>query len=175
VTVPLPGGVKAEIGHRPVTHLEKTLGAMTSPDSNSSGTIRMMQEKVQQWFDLVQNGHLHCRNVWFSLNVQFWPRVGYSLCSSAATYDELENALQKQYYQILPLGGIIRNAPLDSRMVDAGFFCLGLPHPGVEALIAMTNKLLMHYGCRLVLGGFMKMSYSYLTLELGVSFQPLQA
>jgi hypothetical protein len=44
----------------------------------------------------------------------------------------------------------------------------------VEALIAMTNKLLMH-GCRSALGGFMKMSYSYLTLELGVSFQPLQA
>jgi hypothetical protein len=73
------------------------------------------------------------------------------------------------------LGGIIRTAPLESRMIDAGFFCSGLPHPGVEALIAMTNKLLMHYGCRLALGDFMKTSYSYLTLELGVSFQPLQA
>jgi hypothetical protein len=71
VTVPLPGGVKVEIGRRPVTHLEKMLGAMTSPDSNSSGAIRMMQEKAQQWVDSVQNGHLHHRNVWFSLNVQF--------------------------------------------------------------------------------------------------------
>ncbi len=97
------------------------------------------------------------------------------LQASTATYDELEKALQKQYYQILPLGGIIRTAPLDSRMVDAGFFCPGHPHPGVEALIAMTNKLLMHYGCRSALGDFMKTSYSYLTLELGVSFQPLQA
>jgi hypothetical protein len=125
--------------------------------------------------DSVRNGHLHCRNVWFSLGVQFRPRVGYSLCSSAATYDKLENAVQKQYYQILPLGGIIRTAPLNSRMVDAGFFCPGLPHPGVEALIAMTNKLMMHYGCRFALGDFMKTSYSYLTLELGISFKPLQA
>ncbi len=39
----------------------------------------------------------------------------------------------------------------------------------------MTNKLIMHYGCRSVLGDFMKMSYGYLTLELGVTFQPLQA
>ncbi len=60
-------------------------------------------------------------------------------------------------------------------MVDAGFFCPGLPHLGVEALIAMTNKLLMHYVCRSALRDFMKTSYSYLTLELGVSFQPLQA
>jgi hypothetical protein len=56
-----------------------------------------------------------------------------------------------------------------------GIFCPGLPYPGVKALIAMTNKLLMHYVCRLALGGFAKTSYSYLTLELGVSFQPLQA
>jgi hypothetical protein len=60
-------------------------------------------------------------------------------------------------------------------MIDAGFFCPGLPHPGVEALIAMTKKLLMHYGCRSALGDFMKTSYGYLTLELGVTFQPLQA
>ncbi len=112
--------------------------------------------------------------MWFSLGVQFWPRVGYSLCSLTATYAELENALQKQYFQILPLGGIIRTATQESRMIDAGFFCLGLPHPGVEALIAMTNKLLMHYGCRTALGDLMKTSLSYLTLELGVSFQPLQ-
>jgi hypothetical protein len=146
VTVPLPRSAKVGIGHRPVTHLEKTLGAMTSPNSDSSGSLRMMQNKAQQWIDLVRNGHLHCRNIWFSLNVQFWPRVGYSLCSSTATYDELESALQKQYYQILSLGGIIRTMPLKSRTVDARFFCPGLPHPGVEALIAMTNKLLMHYG-----------------------------
>jgi hypothetical protein len=60
-------------------------------------------------------------------------------------------------------------------MVDAGFFCPGLPHPGVEALIAMTNKLLMHYGCNSALGDLMRTSYNYLTLELGVSFQPFQA
>ncbi len=53
MTVPLTGGVKAEKGHTPVTQSEKMLGAMTSPDGNSSGTIRMMQEKVQLWVDLV--------------------------------------------------------------------------------------------------------------------------
>jgi hypothetical protein len=111
VSVSLPGGATAAIGHRPVTHSKKTLGAMTSPDGSSTGQIAMMQEKAQNWINPVRNGHLHRWNVWFLLGVQFWPRVGYSLCSSTATYDELENALQKQYYQILPLGGIIRTAP----------------------------------------------------------------
>jgi hypothetical protein len=159
VTVPLPGGGSAAIVHRLVTHAEKTLGALTSPDGSSSGAILQMQEKMQQWVDAV-NGHLHCRNVWFLLWVQFWPWpwLGYSLCNSTATFEELENALQKLYYQILPLERVIRMAPLDCSMVDAGFYCPGLPHPGVEALIAMSNKLLMHFRTRTALRTFLRSS-----------------
>jgi hypothetical protein len=109
------------------------------------------------------------------MGVQFWPQVGISICNATATYDKLEHALQKQYFQILPLGGVIRTAPLDCWMVDAGFYCPGLPHPGVGALIAMTNKLLMHFGCRTALGNLLRTSYSLLLLELGVSFKPLQS
>ncbi len=77
VTVSLLRGAKAGVGHRPVMHSEKILGAMTSPNGDSSGSLSMMQNKAQQWIDLVRNGHLHCQNVWFSLNVQFWPSLGY--------------------------------------------------------------------------------------------------
>jgi hypothetical protein len=63
ITVPLPGGGKASINHKPVEHAEKTLGAMTSPDGNSNSAIEMMQEKAQQWINVVRNRHLHRRNV----------------------------------------------------------------------------------------------------------------
>jgi hypothetical protein len=107
ITVPLPNGSSELISHKKVSHAEKTLGAMTSPDGNSTASIAMMQEKAQKWINAVRNGHLHRQNVWFSLKVQFWPRVGYGLCSSMVTLGELENALHKQYYQILPLGGVV--------------------------------------------------------------------
>ena len=58
--------------------------------------------------------------------------------------------------------------------MDAGFFGIGLPHLGVEALVAMANKLLMHYGCKTVTGRFMRQSYFLLYVELGLLFQPLQ-
>ncbi len=83
------------ISHKKVSHAKKTLGAMTSPDGNSTASISMMQEKVQGWISAVRSGHMHCRNVWFSLKVQFWPRVGYGLCSSTATQHELDNALHR--------------------------------------------------------------------------------
>jgi hypothetical protein len=51
---------------------------------------------------------------------------------------------------------------------------VGLPHLGVEALIGMANKLLMHYGCHTATGRFMQTLYSLLYVELGLSFQPLQ-
>ncbi len=175
VTVPLPREGSAAIAHRPISHAEKAIGALTSLDSDSASAILQMQEKAQQWVDAVRNSHLHQRNVWFLLGVQFWPWVGFSICNSMATYDELEHALQRQYFQILPLGGVIRMVPLDCRMLDTGFYCPGLPHPGVEALIVMTNKLLMHFECRMAFGNLLRTSYSLLLLELGVSFQPLQS
>jgi hypothetical protein len=58
--------------------------------------------------------------------------------------------------------------------IDSGFYGVGLPHVAVEATIAMTNKLLMHFGCSTATGRFMQISYSLLLVELGMSFQPLQ-
>jgi hypothetical protein len=118
--------------------------------------------------------HLHHRNVWFSLKVQFWPRIGYGLCSFTATFQELDKALCRQYYQILPLGDIVCTTTVESRTIDAGFYGVGLPNLGIKALIAMANKLLMHYGGNMATGKLMQSSYSLLFVEVGLSFQPLQ-
>jgi hypothetical protein len=174
MTVPLPKGKDAPMDHKSVDHAEKTLRTMTLPDGDSLASIRMIQEKAQIWINAVQNGHLHQRNVWFSLKVRFWPRIGYGLCSSTAMFQELNKSLQRQYYQMLPLCGIVWSTPVGSRSVDVGFFGVGLPHLSVEALIAMSNKLLMHYGCDTATGRFMRISYSLLYLELRLLFQPIQ-
>jgi hypothetical protein len=123
---------------------------MTSPDGNSSASLQLIQDKAQQWINAVRKGHLYHCNVWFSLKVQFWLQISYGLCSLTATFDKLEGALRHQYYQILPLCGVVRTTMVESRTIDVGFCGIGLPHLGVEALIAMANKLLMHYGCQTV-------------------------
>ncbi len=102
-TVPLPGGGKAATSHKSISHAKKTLKAMTSPDGNSSAIIHMMQDNAQQWINDMLSGHLHHWNVWFLLKVQCWPRVRYRLCSLTASFQDLDRALHRQYYQILPL------------------------------------------------------------------------
>ncbi len=108
------------------------------------------------------------------MKVQFWPQVGYGLCSSTALFTDLEECLRKQYYQVLPLCGVVRTTPIGSRALDAGFFGIGLPHLGVEALVTMSNKLLMHYGCDTTTGRFMRVFYHLFYLKLGLSFHPMQ-
>jgi hypothetical protein len=174
ITVPLLGGQNVPISHKKVTHAEKTLGAMTFLDGNNEASILIMQEKAPQLINAVRNGHLHCQNVWFSLKVQFWPRIGYGLCSSTATLQELEKTLHRQYYQILPLRGIVRTTTVESRTIDAGFYGVGLPNLDIKALVAMANKLLMHYGCNTATGKLTQASYSLLFVEVELLFQQLQ-
>ncbi len=52
----------------------------------------------------------------------------------------MDEVLHREYYQILPMGGIVLNTPVGSRTVDTGFFGVGLPHLGVEALIADVKQ-----------------------------------
>ncbi len=89
-------------------------------------------------------------------------------------FHELSMTLHRQTYQILPLGSVVHTTTVESRTINSGFYGIGLPHLGVEALIAMLNKLLMHYQCDTATGQFMQASYSLFFVELRISFQPLQ-
>jgi hypothetical protein len=74
----------------------------------------------------------------------------------------------------MPLGGIIRTTTVESHTINLGFYGVGLPHLGVGALIAILNKILMHYGYDTATGQFTQASYPLFLVELGISFQPLQ-
>lgn len=93
-------------------------------------------------------------------------RVGYGICCNMATHSKLESVLGKQYYQLIPMGGVVRTA--------RGFYGIGCPHPGIKCLTSQVSKLLMHYGTKSSVGFKMAVSFRELILGLGVSFQPFQ-
>ncbi len=95
--------------------------------------------------DSLAEGHLHHRMMWFSVNQELWPLVKYDLCCSMmATLPELEKVLLPFYGKMLPLGGIVRKANHSIWQLDHGFYGAGFQHPGVEATVEQSNKLLMH-------------------------------
>jgi hypothetical protein len=105
---------------------------------------------------------------------QLWPSVKHGLCCSMATLPELESVMLPFYGKMLPLGEIVRTASKGIQQLDWGFYGEVLPHPGVEAIIEQSNKLLTHYGCRTALGSKLQTSIELLLVELGMTFQSLQ-
>jgi hypothetical protein len=174
VFVPLPNGTLAPIQHRVVDDAQKTLGIITCPSGDSTGSLTQMKEKTKKWLDALTSGRLHRRLMWISVDCHLWPSVKYNLCCSMATLSELELVMLPFYGKMLPLGGIVRTVSKGIQQLDWGFYGAGLPHPGVEVIVEQSNKLLMHYGYPTALGTKLQTSIKLLLGELGMTFQPLQ-
>lgn len=174
VVVPMPDGTVAEIDHLPVDTNKKTLGVWTCPTGKPTGALMAMKEKCQKWVDKAKAGGLHRRDVWFLAEKQMWPSVGYGIGSNMGTIAQLDTCLKNPYWQLVPLGGVIRTTPAAIRQLDRGFYGVGLPQPSIECLIAQIQCLLMHYGCDTALGHQLSVSINGFIIELGLSDQPFQ-
>ena len=98
----------------------------------------------------------------------------YVVCGNTASLIQLEYCLQKQYWHIMPIVGIIHSVPKVILQVDRGFYGAGFPHLGVKTMVEQLNTLLMHYGCSTVVEIKMQISLELFTLEMGILSQPLQ-
>jgi hypothetical protein len=170
VFVPLPNGTLAPIQHHAVDDAQKTLGIITCPSRDSTGSLTQMKEKTKKWLDALTSGRLHRRLMWISVDCKLWPTVKYGLCCSMVTLSELELVMLLLYGKMLSLGGIVRTASKGIQQLDRGFYGTGLPHPGVEAIVKQSNKLLTHYGCCTALGTKLQTSIELLLVELGMTF-----
>jgi hypothetical protein len=105
---------------------------------------------------------------------QFWPKVGFGIQVCSAPYMVLVQCLMKQYYGLVPLGGVCCSANCTAQQVDAGFYGIGCLHLAVECLVSQLNHLLHHFNCATVVGQFLQVTMENLIIELGLSGQPFQ-
>ena len=174
ISVPMPDGREVFIEHASSDDARETLGVYTCPEGTCEEQLECMDEKGEKWVAAAREGNVRRRDIWFLLDNQLWPRLSYGLGAIGARWDELSTALQRVWYDVLPMGGVIRTARKPMRQLSRGFYGIGCPHAGVESLVQQTEKLLLHYGCRSSLGMQLKISLSHLILEMGESVQPLQ-
>ena len=106
-----------------------------------------MQDNSKGWLDKAKNRKIQRRSLWFLLDKQFWPKMKYGLCGKTSGFIQLEDYIQKQYWQIMTIAGVIRLEPEAIKQVDRGFYGDGCPHLGFKTMVEQLNKLLMHYGC----------------------------
>jgi hypothetical protein len=174
ICIPMVDGSFEAMEQLPLSSAIKTLGSMTCPTVSNVLVLTCMQQQGQEWIDQVISGKVGRKSVCYMMDCQFWPRVGYAIENNSASLKELENCLQRVYWQVLPRGGVRRSLPTGLRQLDRGFYGIGCPHPGVECFIAQATKLLIHYGCQSGSGIQLQVSLELLIVELGVSSQPFQ-
>ena len=68
---------------------------MTCPTGSSAAVLGRMQQQGQEWADRVKSGKLSHRNMWFMMDRQFWPRVGYGISNTSASWEELGQCLRR--------------------------------------------------------------------------------
>ena len=104
-------GSLMEIYHLSVDIAKETLGLLMCPSGDASSQFLNMLQKGQNWIDHAVESHIQRRDIWFLLDHQLWPRLGYGICSISAPWKKLETCLKRVWWQLLPLGGVIRSAP----------------------------------------------------------------
>jgi hypothetical protein len=97
ICIPLVDGSYEAIKQLPVSSAIKTLG---------SSALKRVQQQWQEWIDRIISGKVGRRSVWHMLGCQFWPRIGYVIGNNSASSQDLNNCLQRVYWQLLPRGGV---------------------------------------------------------------------
>ncbi len=85
IRVPLADGSLKDIKHLPVSSAVKTLGSLTCPSGINMAALQRMQTQGQEWVDRIKSRKLSRCNVWFMLDRQFWPRLGFGICNNTAS------------------------------------------------------------------------------------------
>jgi hypothetical protein len=91
LVVPLEDGTLAPIKHLSVTSSTKTRGSMTCPTGSNDGAILQMKGQAQGWIEKAKSSTLYKRNIWFLMDVQFWPKLSFGIGSIATPFATLED------------------------------------------------------------------------------------
>ena len=136
LSVPLPGGRREAVEHASAQSTKETLGVFSCPAGAATASLQALRDKASEWVARAQEGHPSRHDVWFLLDCQLGPGLRYGLESNLASWKQLSDCLDRQWWQILPLGGVVCTAPATVRQLDLGFYGVGCPHPGIECLEA---------------------------------------
>ena len=131
-SVPLPGDGRATIEHAPAETAKETLGVFSCPSGAATLALQALCDKAGDWVARAQEGRPSRQDVWFLLDCQLGPGLRYALKCNLASWKQLSDCLDRQWWQVLPLGGVVRSAPAAVRQLGRGFYGVGCRHLGIE-------------------------------------------
>ena len=92
----MPDRSQVQIEHAEMNTAKETLGFWTSHVGYFKAALETMQNKADKWIARAKEGTLSRRDLWFLLDRQLWPRVGYGLSSNIFYWYKLTDCLKKR-------------------------------------------------------------------------------
>ena len=93
----MPDGKLCQIEQISVDTTKETLGAITCPSGSFEIHLSSMEKKGQKWIDRAKENHLVQRDLWFLLDGQLWPKLGYGIGCVDLPWKRLEVCLRKRW------------------------------------------------------------------------------
>ena len=172
--VPLPDMSTYAIDQMECSTAMKMLGVWSCPAGDDSAHLeKVVGEKMKTWIQRTRNGHLPTSYAWKSYLWKLWPGLRYGLATLGTSLVDIEQALVRQQYELLPLLGVNRNIRRQWRTIPRAFGGVGLLNLTIEQTIGWINMFLQHYGLDSVLSRKFKVSLEILQLEIGCAGCPL--
>ena len=166
-------GKKTNIQQLPVTKGMKTLGVTLAPDGNNIDLVTSLEDKANEWADLILTGHLQKEEAWRAMQSTIIRSLEYPLVATTLTEIETEKIFAPIRQAALPQCGIVRTFP--KAITHAP-----LKHQGLDITSLHTSQYVQHImtllkfgGTNTVTGKLIAQSLELLKLEIGIS-RPLQ-
>ena len=86
---------KKQGSHGQGLFITETLGVFTCPSGSFGTHLSSMKKKGQEWIDRAKESNLTRRDIWFLLDCQLWPKLGYGVGCVSTPWKLLEGCLGK--------------------------------------------------------------------------------
>ena len=96
IRVPMTYGSQVQIENAAVHTVNDTLRVWTSPVGDPKADLETMQNKAEKWIASANEGTLSRCDVWFLLDRQMWPIVGYGLSSNTSHWHKITDCLKNK-------------------------------------------------------------------------------
>ena len=124
----------------------KTLGVTLAPDGNNIDLVTALEEKANEWADLILSGHLQKEEAWRAMQSTIIRGLGYPLIATTLTETETERIFTPLRQAVLPQCGIVRTFP---KVITHA----PLKHQGLDITSLYTSQYVQHLMTLLKFGG----------------------
>ena len=167
ITVPNLQGVPTVIDRHDPEVAIKAVGVTQAMDGSMDAQLTVLQDKAEEWADLIRKGWLPRNLAWAALRQNIWASLKYPLPACNFSPQEADSILRRFYKTMLPGLGVCCNISRAVRHAPRLMMGLDLPHVYTEQGIGQLKYFVIHAHLPNLMGSLHRACLEQANLEVG--------